>query len=179
MSRIGKLPIPVPNGVTVTFSGKKIEVAGPKGKLHLDLPDKLRVIQKNNQLRVERLSEVKKVRSLHGLYQRLISNMVKGVTEGYTKELDIVGLGYRAALEGKRLVLNIGFIHPVFYQPPEGIQIEVPDPNHIVVRGIDKQLVGQVAADIRSFRPPEPYKGKGIRYTGEHVRRKVGKTGGK
>lgn len=179
MSRIGKIPIPLPKGVNVKIDESKIEVAGPKGRLQLPLNDYIYVTQEHNLLRIERRADDKKSRAFHGLYQRLITNMVKGVSEGYERQLDIVGLGYKAAIEGKRLVLSLGFCHPVFYQPPEGIQIEVPSPNRIVVRGIDKQKVGQIAAELRALRPPEPYKGKGVRYVGEYVRRKVGKTGGK
>ncbi|MCD6384148.1 50S ribosomal protein L6 [Candidatus Sumerlaeota bacterium] len=179
MSRIGKIPINIPKGINVKISNNHIEVAGAKGKLELTCNDYVEVVKEGDQILVKRKDDSKKSRAFHGLYQRLLQNMVKGVSEGFTKELEIVGLGYKALKEGKRIVLNLGYSHPINFEPPEGIEIEVPNPNRIVVKGIDKQKVGQVAANIRALRPPEPYKSKGIRYVGEYIRRKVGKTGGK
>ena len=179
MSRIGKIPITLPKGVSVNITGNTVAVKGPKGRLEMAFNDYVRVAQDKEELRVERLRNDKKSRAFQGLYQRLISNMVTGVSEGFSKELEIVGLGYKAQKEGASLLLNLGYSHPISFEPPEGITIDVPSANRVVVNGIDKQKVGQVAANIRGFRPPEPYKGKGVRYVGEYVRRKVGKTGGK
>ncbi|MCX7017248.1 MAG: 50S ribosomal protein L6 [Candidatus Sumerlaeota bacterium] len=177
MSRIGKLPIPIPHGVDVKVADGKLAVKGPKGALELDTRGHVAVRVEGGQLRVERPDDERQSRAFHGLYQRLASNMVKGVTQGFSKGLEIQGVGYRAQLEGGGLVLFLGYSHSIKYQAPPGIKIEVPDPTHVTVSGVDKQLVGQVAANIRKFRKPEPYKGKGIRYVGEYVRRKVGKTG--
>jgi large subunit ribosomal protein L6 len=175
MSRVGKAPIALPSGVTVTVEGGVVKVKGPKGALESKLAADVSVRVEENTLTVERGSESKQVRSLHGTTRALVANMVKGVSEGFFRNLDIIGVGYGAELKGKNLHLRIGFSHPCVYEPPQGIEIEVPESTRIVVRGTDKQLVGQVAADIRAFRPPEPYKGKGIRYHDEYVRRKAGK----
>jgi large subunit ribosomal protein L6 len=178
MSRIGKTPIAVPGGVDVTISGSTVTVKGPKGELRRDLPDEVTVRQDGEQLLVERSAETREARALHGLIRSLVANMVTGVTEGFRKELDIVGVGYRAAVKGSDSIeLALGFSHPVVVKAPAGIDFVVPQPTRIEVHGIDKQLVGQVAADIRAWRKPEPYKGKGVRYVDEHVRRKAGKAG--
>lgn len=179
MSRIGRMPITIPSGVTVKMEGNVVSVKGPKGELTRTLHPDMIIKMEENTIIVERPSENKQHRSLHGLTRTLISNMVIGVTEGYKKTLEIAGVGYRAAKAGTRLNLTLGFSHPVFVDPPEGITIDVPAPNRIVVSGINKEAVGAMAANIRSFREPEPYKGKGIKYEGEHVRRKIGKAGGK
>jgi len=178
MSRIGRLPIDIPAGVTVDVKpGNHIFVKGPKGELSEKIDPDMKVAVKDGQIRVERPGETKRHKSLHGLSRSLIANMVQGVTQGYEKVLEIVGVGYRAQLKGNKLVLNVGYSHPVEFDPPKGIQFEVPAQSSIVVRGINKQAVGEITAEIRDVRPPEPYKGKGIRYKGEYVRRKVGKTG--
>ena len=179
MSRIGKYPVPIPKGVEVTITETQVSVKGPKGKLDLDYHGRVDILKEGDQLLVKRHSDQKQDRAFHGLYQRLLSNMVKGVTEGFTRGLEIVGVGYRAQMEGNRLVLNVGHSHPVYYTPAEGIVIACPKPTQITVSGVDKQVVGQTAAEIRRFRPPEPYKGKGIRYAGEHIRLKEGKAGAK
>jgi len=175
MSRIGRKPIPVPEAVTVEINPGRVAVKGPKGELAQTLSVEMKVEQGDGVLTVERPTNRGEHRALHGLTRSLIANMVEGVTEGYEKRLEIQGVGYRAQLKGKNLEMALGYSHPVAVEAPEGIEFEVPQPTEIVVRGIDKQLVGQVAADIRKRRPPEPYKGKGIRYRGEHVARKVGK----
>jgi large subunit ribosomal protein L6 len=175
MSRIGRQPIEVPDKVTVDISGRRVTVTGPKGSLSLDVNADMRLVLEDNTVRVERPSDDREHRSLHGLTRTLIANMVEGVVNGYEKRLEIHGVGYRSALSGADLELQLGFSHPVRFRAPEGIEFEVPAPNRIVVRGIDKQLVGEVAADIRKLRKPEPYKGKGIRYEGEYVRKKAGK----
>lgn len=178
MSRIGKLPIQIPAGVTVTVDGDNVvTVKGPKGELKQDINKDMKIVQEDGVLTVERPSENKNHKSLHGLTRSLIFNMVEGVTNGYAKTLDIIGVGYRAQLQGKKLVLNLGFSHPVEVDAPAGIEFEVPNPNRVIVKGINKQVVGAVASDIRKWRLPEPYKGKGIRYEGEYVRQKEGKTG--
>ena len=175
MSRIGKRPIEVPEGVTVDVGDGVVTVKGPKGELSQDVNAAMRVQRDNGTVTVERPTDRGEHRALHGLTRSLIANMVEGVTNGFEKRLEIQGVGYRARLQGKSLELAVGYSHPVSIQPPEGIEFEVPQPTQVVVRGIDKQLVGEVAARIRKQRPPEPYKGKGIRYSGEYVRRKVGK----
>ena len=175
MSRIGRNPIPVPSGVDVSITDDRVEVKGPKGTLSQPLPGAITVRAEGDTLVVERPDDARENRSLHGLVRTLVHNMVVGVTEGFTKELDIQGVGYRAALAGKDLDLSLGFSHPVKVAAPEGITFEVPSPNRVLVSGIDKQAVGQVAADIRQLRKPEPYKGKGVRYLGERVQRKAGK----
>jgi large subunit ribosomal protein L6 len=175
MSRIGKRPIEVPAGVLVSIDPGRVTVAGPKGELRRDLPVRMKVEQEEGQIVVTRPTDRGEDRALHGLTRTLIANMVEGVTNGFEKRLEIQGVGYRAALAGTNLELQVGYSHPVRITPREGVSFEVPAPTQVVVRGIDKQVVGQTAAEIRKVRPPEPYKGKGIRYEGEHVRRKVGK----
>lgn len=178
MSRIGKKPIEIPAGVEIKVNDANVvEVKGPKGTLTQAVDKGIELVIEEGTLTVNRPNDTKKYRALHGLVRALIANMVEGVTNGYVKELDIIGTGYRAAKNGKKLSLNLGFSHPLELEDPEGIEVEVPNNTRIVVRGIDKQKVGQYAAHIRSYRRPEPYKGKGIRYVDEHVRRKVGKTG--
>lgn len=179
MSRIGRMPIPVPSGVTVKIDGNVVSVKGPKGELSREIPKDITVEQNEGVLNVTRPSDAKEHRSLHGLSRTLVANMVTGVTKGFTKTLEIAGVGYRAAKSGSKLALTLGFSHPVEVEPPAGITIDVPAPTKIIVSGIDKEAVGALAAKIRSFREPEPYKGKGIKYEGEVVRRKVGKAGGK
>jgi len=175
MSRVGKNPVPIPSGVKVELHGNNIKVTGPKGVLEQTLHPDMIIEVKENEVVVKRPTESKLHKSLHGLTRTLIANMVEGVSNGFVKELEIEGVEYRAELKGKTLVLALGFSHTVHYEPREGITLEVPDPKKIKVIGIDKQKVGQTAAEIRAFRPPEPYKGKGIRYAGEQVRRKAGK----
>ena len=178
MSRIGRAPIEIPAGVTVTVGEDNlVKVKGPKGELSRQISPEMKVTIDNGVLTVERPSDDKMHRSLHGLSRTLINNMVVGVTEGYQKNLEIAGVGYRAQKQGKNLNLSLGFSHPVVVEPPEGITFDVPTATSITVSGIDKEVVGQIAAEIRSFREPEPYKGKGIKYAGEHIRRKEGKTG--
>lgn len=178
MSRIGKLPIEIPNGVTVTIDGNKVNVKGSKGELEQEISDNIKVEVNENVLTVSKTADDLKTAGLYGLTRTLIANMVKGVSEGFKKELEINGIGYRAAVSGNKLTLNLGYSHPIDYTAPEGIQIEV-NKNVISVSGFDKQKVGQVAAEIRSFRKPEPYKGKGVKYMTEVIRRKAGKTGSK
>jgi large subunit ribosomal protein L6 len=175
MSRIGRKPVPVPEAVTVEIAPGNIAVKGPKGELRQIISHEMKVEQDDEAVTVTRPTDRGEHRALHGLTRSLIANMVEGVTDGFEKRLEIQGVGYRAALKGKKLELALGYSHPVAIEAPEGIDFEVPQPTEIIVRGIDKQLVGQVAADIRKRRPPEPYKGKGIRYKGEQVLRKVGK----
>ncbi len=175
MSRIGRKPVDVPDAVTVTIAPGNIVVKGPKGELVQTFSQDMTVSQEENTILVTRPTDRGPHRALHGLTRSLIANMVEGVTDGFEKRLEIQGVGYRAALKGKNLELALGYSHPVSIEAPEGIEFEVPQATEIIVRGIDKQLVGQVAADIRKRRPPEPYKGKGIRYRGEQVLRKVGK----
>ena len=179
MSRIGRLPVTVPAGVTVDITEKNhVTVKGPKGTLEQALPEEMQIKLEEGAVTVTRPSDLKKMKSLHGLTRSLIQNMVTGVTEGYKKELEVNGVGYRAAKQGKKLVLNLGFSHPVEMEDPEGLEVKV-DGNKIIVEGIDKQRVGQYAAEIREKRKTEPYKGKGIKYVDEVIRRKVGKTGKK
>lgn len=177
MSRIGKQPIPIPSGVEVSVSGQRVTVKGSKGSLERTVSERMGVSVADGQVVVERADDERISRAEHGLYRALIANMVHGVSQGYQKDLSVVGVGYRAAMKGKSLELQVGFSHSVVMDAPEGITIDVPEPTKISVSGIDKELVGQVAANIRDVRPPEPYKGKGIRYVGEHVRRKAGKAG--
>ena len=180
MSRIGRMPITVPAGVEVSIAaGNVITVKGPKGTLVKTMSPEMLIEQEGNTILVKRPSDDKEHRSLHGLTRTLLNNMIIGVTEGYKKELDVNGVGFRVAKEGKNLVMNIGFSHQVIVPEIEGITIDVPGPNKIIVSGADKQMVGQFAAEIREKRPPEPYKGKGIKYVDEVIRRKVGKTGAK
>ncbi|MEC9425911.1 MAG: 50S ribosomal protein L6 [Actinomycetota bacterium] len=175
MSRIGKAPIPVPSGVEVSISGRQVAVKGPKGALDLEVPGEITVRQDGEEILVERPDDERQNRALHGLTRSLVNNMVVGVSEGFSKELQIIGVGYRAAPKGSDLELQLGFSHPVIVKAPDGIEFDVPEPTRIIVSGTNKQVVGQVAADIRSHRKPEPYKGKGVRYLGEHVARKAGK----
>jgi large subunit ribosomal protein L6 len=175
MSRIGKRPIEVPAGVLVSIDPGRVTVSGPKGELRQQVPQRMNISHDDSTITVTRPTERGEDRALHGLTRTLIANMVEGVTNGFEKRLEIQGVGYRAALSGANLELQVGYSHPVRITPREGISFEVPIPTQIVVRGIDKQIVGQTAAEIRKVRPPEPYKGKGIRYEGEYVRRKVGK----
>lgn len=177
MSRIGRKEITVPAGVTVTMNGHVITVKGPKGTLERELHRNMLVTVEGNTVKVERPNDEKMNRSLHGLTRSLIANMVVGVTEGYSKKLEIVGVGYKAAKSGKSLVLNLGHSHTITFNEDENITFEVPDSNTVIVKGYDKQLVGAIAAQIREKRPPEPYLGKGVKYEGEHIRRKAGKTG--
>lgn len=179
MSRIGRKPITIPSGVTVSVDGSTVKVKGPKGELSRTFEPTMKVRVENNEMLVERPNDDKRERALHGLTRALLANMVTGVTDGFKKTLEIVGVGYRAEKKGKNLVVSVGYSHPVNYPEPEGITLTTPAPTTIVIEGIDKQKVGQVAAELREFRPPEPYKGKGIRYQGEQVRRKAGKTAGK
>ena len=177
MSRVGKKPITVPSGVDVKIDGQRVEVKGPKGELQIDVAGKIAVSRDGDEIVVTRPDDERTNRALHGLTRTLVQNMVTGVSDGFVKELEIVGVGYRAAASGpNRLELQLGFSHPVVVDAPEGITFEVPTPIRISVRGFDKQQVGQVAADIRKIRKPEPYKGKGIRYAGERVLRKAGKS---
>ena len=178
MSRIGKAPIPVPSGVYVTITDRHIAVKGPRGALERAIPGTITVRQDGETLVVERPDDERENRAMHGLVRSLVNNMVVGVTQGFTKELEIVGVGYRANAQGPNaMVLALGFSHPLNITAPDGITFDVPAPNRIVVSGIDKESVGQVAADIRAWRKPEPYKGKGVRYAGEYVQRKAGKAG--
>ena len=180
MSRIGRMPIQVPAGVTVTIGeGNVVTVKGPLGTLTDNLSPRMILKQEGNVITVERPSDEKEDRSLHGLTRTLLNNMVVGVSQGYSKQLEIIGVGYRAVLQGKTLTFNLGYSHPVVFTETDDIKFEVPNPNTVIVKGINKQAVGQMAAVIRSKRPPEPYHGKGVRYADEYVRRKAGKTGGK
>jgi large subunit ribosomal protein L6 len=177
MSRIGRLPIPVPSGVDVAIEGQAVSVKGPKGSLSLTVAEPIIVAQEDDQLKVTRPNDDGPVRALHGLSRTLVANMVTGVTSGFSKTLEIVGVGYRVTAKGKNLEFALGFSHPVVIEPPEGITFRVEAPTRFVVEGIDKQLVGETSARIRKLRKPDPYKGKGVRYQGEQVRRKVGKAG--
>lgn len=175
MSRIGRRPVAIPSGVSVSIAASTVTVKGPKGTLSLNVPEVCKVAQEGNTLTVTRANDEKPVRALHGTTRAHLNNMVKGVSVGFSRELDIIGVGYRAEAKGKTLVLTIGYSHPVELVAPDGITIETPELTKIRVSGVDRQKVGQVAAEIRGVRPPEPYKGKGIRYVGEHVERKAGK----
>jgi large subunit ribosomal protein L6 len=175
MSRIGKKPIEIPAGVSVSLSPGRVMVNGPLGELSRQVPRRMKVEQSDGEIVVSRPTERGDDRALHGLTRSLVANMVEGVTKGFEKRLEIQGVGYRAALRGQSLELSVGFSHPVVVDPPGGITFEVPSPTEVIVKGIDKQQVGQTASEVRAVRPPEPYKGKGIRYQGEYVRRKVGK----
>lgn len=179
MSRIGKKPIPVPKGVTVTLDGNTVKVKGPKGELQRTLHPELSVALENNELTVGRPSEETRHKALHGLTRTLVANMVEGTSKGFQKTLELVGVGYKAEKRPYGLQLALGFSHPVEYRAPKGITLSAPQPTVIVIDGADKEVVGQVAAEIRSIRPPEPYKGKGVKYQGEQIRRKAGKAGGK
>lgn len=179
MSRIGKRPIPVPDKVTVTINEQHVAVKGPKGELARTLPAEVEVLQDNGSVQVNRRNESRAARQRHGLSRTLVANMVEGVSQGFSRRLEIQGVGYRAQVQGRNLTLNIGYSNPVQIEPPEGIQFAVENNTNVIVSGIDKEIVGNTAARIRAVRPPEPYKGKGIRYAGEAVRRKVGKSGKK
>jgi large subunit ribosomal protein L6 len=179
MSRIGKNPISVPSGVTITLDGNRITVKGPKGELSRVIPADMLISQESGTVTVNRPSDDQKHKALHGLSRTLIANMVEGVTKGFSKQLDIVGVGYKAEARPYGLQLALGFSHPVEYKAPQGIKLSAPAPTQIVIEGANKEIVGQVAAELRSLRPPEPYKGKGITYAGEQIRRKAGKAGGK
>ncbi|MBE7386094.1 MAG: 50S ribosomal protein L6 [Leptolyngbya sp. SIO1E4] len=179
MSRIGKRPIPVPGKVTVTIDGQAITVKGPKGELSRVLPTGVVVNQEGDIILVEREDESRKARERHGLCRTLIANMIEGVASGFQKRLEIQGVGYRAQVQGRTLNMSLGYSHPVVFEPPEGIQFAVESNTNVIVSGIDKEVVGNVAAKIRAARPPEPYKGKGVRYAGERIRRKAGKAGKK
>ncbi len=178
MSRIGRKPVEIPSGVDVKIDGAHVVVKGPKGQLELDAHADITVKLEDNTVTVHRPSDQPNHRALHGLTRSLIANMIQGVTEGYERTLEIIGVGYRAEAAGKGIILHLGYSHTISYEAPEGVKIELPNQTTVVVRGIDKQAVGQAAAVIRGFRPPEPYKGKGVRYKGEYVRRKAGKTAG-
>ena len=177
MSRIGRLPVTVPGGVDVTIAGRDITVKGPKGTLQHTVPEPLTIVREDDVVRVTRPNDEGKVRALHGLSRTLIANMVTGVTDGYRKTLEIVGVGYRVQARGQNLEFSLGYSHPVTVSPPEGISFRVEAPTRFVVEGIDKQQVGEIAAKIHKLRKPDPYKGKGVRYQGEQIRRKVGKAG--
>ena len=178
MSRIGRLPVEIPSGVDVKIDGTQVKVKGPKGEVEYTFSPEMSIALEEGSIVVTRPADEKALRALHGTTRALLNNMILGVTEGFSKVLELVGVGYRANLEGQNLVLNVGYSHPVEFEPPDGIEFEVADRNQkITVSGIDKQKVGQIAADIRKVRPPEPYKGKGIRYSGEYIRRKAGKAG--
>ena len=179
MSRIGKRPIPLPKGVTVTVDGNTVKVKGPKGELQRTLHSELSVALENNEVTVSRPSDETRHKALHGLSRTLVANMVEGTSKGFQKTLELVGVGYKAEKRPYGLQLALGFSHPVEYKAPKGITLSAPVPTQIIVDGADKEIVGQVAAEIRSLRPPEPYKGKGVKYQGEQVRRKAGKAGGK
>jgi large subunit ribosomal protein L6 len=179
MSRIGKKPVSIPKGVTVTLDGSNITVKGPKGELHRSLPGAMAVSMKDNEVVVERPSDENEHKALHGLTRTLVANMIEGVTAGFSKQLEIIGVGYKAEQRPYGLQLALGFSHPIEYRAPAGIKLTAPQPTQVNIEGANKELVGQVAAEIRSFRPPEPYKGKGVKYVGEQVRRKAGKAGGK
>ncbi|MFM7221781.1 MAG: 50S ribosomal protein L6 [Nodosilinea sp.] len=179
MSRIGKRPIPVPVKVTVTINGQDVQVKGPKGELSRRLPTGVTVTQEGDTIVVQRRDESRLARERHGLCRTLVANMVEGVSNGYQKRLEIQGIGYRAQVQGRNLNMSLGYSHPVVFEPPTGIEFAVENNTNIIVSGIDKELVGNTAASIRASRPPEPYKGKGVRYAGEQVRRKVGKSGKK
>lgn len=179
MSRVGRMPVKVPAGVEVSIDGNLIRVKGPKGELTRELHKDMSIDLEDGQILVRRPTDDRQHRALHGLTRSLVANMVTGVTQGYSRTLELVGTGFRAAKAGKVLTLTIGYSHPVEVEPPGGIEIDVPNPTTVIIRGSDKEQVGQLAANIRDIRPPEPYLGKGIRYAGERVRRKVGKTGKK
>jgi large subunit ribosomal protein L6 len=176
VSRVGRKPIPFAKGVTIEKQNGTVKVKGPKGELSMDLKPEISVTINEGEVVLDRPSDSRQHKSLHGLYRALIASMITGVTEGYRKKLEIVGVGYRAELKGEKLILQLGYSHPIVFALPDEIKVEVPAPTQIIVSGIDKQLVGQVAAKIRSMRPTEPYKGKGVKYEGEYIRRKAGKT---
>jgi len=178
LSRIGKKPVEIPKGVNINLEGQVIKVKGPKGELHRTIHPLIKAEIVESEIKFSRPDDLKETRSLHGLTRALIQNMIIGVTDSYKKSLEIVGVGYKAELKGKNLLLNIGYSHPIYFVPPDDVKLEVPAPTQIIISGIDKELVGLVAAKIRSFRKPEPYKGKGIKYSDERIIRKAGKTAG-
>jgi large subunit ribosomal protein L6 len=179
MSRIGKRPISIPNKVTVSIDGQAVAVKGPKGELSRVLPSEVEVVQEGETILVKRRDDSRVARQRHGLSRTLVANMVEGVSQGFQRQLEIIGVGYRAQMQGKNLILNVGYSNPVQIEPPDGIQMAVENNTNVIVTGIDKEIVGNTAARIRAVRPPEPYKGKGIRYAGEVVKRKAGKAGKK
>lgn len=179
MSRIGKKPIPLAKGVKVEVKDGIIKVEGPKGKLEYPLRGALTVKVEPDSVRVERQNDEKQTKAMHGLYRALINNMIIGVSQGYSRKLELVGVGYKAEVKQNYIIFSVGYSHPIYFRPPEGVKVEVPQPTNVIVSGIDKELVGSVAAKIRSFKKPEPYKGKGIKYENEVIRRKEGKTAGK
>jgi large subunit ribosomal protein L6 len=179
MSRIGKRPIPIPAKVSITIDGQHVQVKGPKGELARTLPTGVTVVQEGETVLVQRINDSRLARERHGLCRTLVANMVEGVANGYQKRLEIQGIGYRAQVQGKNLNMSLGYSHPVVFEPPEGIEFAVENNTNVIVSGIDKELVGNMAARIRASRPPEPYKGKGVRYAGEYIRRKAGKSGKK
>jgi large subunit ribosomal protein L6 len=179
VSRVGKKPITIPKGVSVTKTDNIIKVKGPKGELQTEIHRNIKIDIKDGELTVNRPNDLKQNKSLHGLSRALIQNMITGVTEQYKKTLEIVGVGYKAEQKGENILLNIGYSHPIYFMPPKGVTVQAPTPNQIVISGIDKQLVGMISSKIRSFRKPEPYKGKGIKYLNEQIIRKAGKTAGK
>lgn len=179
MSRIGKKPVVIPKGVTIDVIGNSVKVKGPKGELENNFDSRIGIKVNDGELTVSRPNDTKEIKALHGLSRALIQNMVLGVTQSYQKSLEIVGVGYRAELKGKNLLLNIGYSHPIYFMPPDGITLQTPTQTQIIISGNDKQLVGLIAAKIRSIRQPEPYKGKGIKYSDEQIVRKAGKTAGK
>ena len=179
MSRIGRKPIPVPSGVTVTLDGNRVRVKGPKGELERTLPAAITAAQENGTVTISRPSDEPEHRALHGLSRTLVANMIEGVTKGFSKTLEITGVGYKAEARPYGLQLALGFSHPVQFRAPAGIKLTAPNPTTVVVEGANKEIVGQVAAELRGLRPPEPYKGKGVKYQGEQIRRKAGKAGGK
>ncbi len=176
MSRIGKMPVPVPKGVTATLSGTEFRAKGPLGEMSIGVPGGMAVEISGDVIHVKRSGESKQERSLHGLARSLVNAAVVGVSSGYSKTLEIIGVGYKAEVKGKSLVMTLGFSHPITVEPPPGITFTTPDPTHVVIKGVNKQMVGQVAANVRELRPPEPYKGKGVKYADEVIRRKAGKT---
>jgi large subunit ribosomal protein L6 len=178
LSRIGKKPVEIPKGVNISLEGQVIKVKGPKGELHRTIHPTIKAEVVDSEIKFSRPDDLKESRSLHGLTRALIQNMIIGVTDSYKKSLEIVGVGYKAELKGKNLLLNIGYSHPIYFVPPDEVKLEVPAPTQIIISGIDKELVGLVSAKIRSFRKPEPYKGKGIKYSDERIIRKAGKTAG-
>ena len=175
MSRVGKKPISTPAGVTIAVKGQDVAVKGPKGELSFRAPDEIEIVQAGGELSVKPRHETPRTRAMWGMVRAILANNVLGVTQGFEQNMELVGVGYRAAMDGTRLKLQLGFSHDVFYEPPNGIKIEVPKPTEIKISGMNKQIIGQVAAEIRSYRPPEPYKGKGVKRAGEYVRRKEGK----
>jgi len=176
MSRIGKMPVPLPKGVTTVLEGSEFRAKGPLGEMRVDIPKGMSLEIQDGEVLVKRGGDTKTMRSLHGLARSLVHSAVQGVSQGFSKTLEITGVGYRGEIKGKNLVLHLGYSHPITIVPPSGIELQTPDPTHVVVKGVNKQAVGQIAANIRGLRPPEPYKGKGVKYSNEVIRRKAGKT---